>query len=764
MIRFTCTLVIFLSLFAHLQGQWEIWNEGVKGSINTIDFVNETIGWIAGTEGLLLKTRDGGESWHPIPLDKNWFIHNIDFVNDSVGWAIGTNCSDFTERLAIILKTVDGGRTWLVQKSWRGDYWRPSELLHVVNDDVVYAVGFQHNQFSRRDDTKVFKTADGGENWMDITPRNSGKYPQSIWFFNDQVGLITGSFSPSETTRNAFVWSTHDGGLTWDETIIPELSGINDLQFVDDSTGYFLADRQSDSSSFTVLGKTTDGLRSWSIITQIDWSNWINSFFYLGSGHFCTNIGPGFSFLGRPSINYISKSVDGGMTWEQKLPAGPWNLNKMYFINDQVGFSIGGGTLMRSIDGGENWCAQKFSYSFEDVYFIDRKKGFAGGGWLYLHRMGSGDMFMTDDGGKTWQPNLSTGEKIESCIFVNPSLGFAICRVIEDGSWLLKTVDGGENWARIYIQPDMTDIYFEGKDILFINEQTGWAVGWGPSIIGTMDGGENWHLVWNKNIEEGRNYLNSIYFVNDSTGWAVGDNGLIVQYRNLGGWLEKPKITDLPLNKVYFIDENTGYFAGGYVNYEDFNAKLFKTKNGGESWDEILEVPYLINDIYFKDSLHGWAVGSDKSEAGVILATKNGGAKWTVEIDGLIGPLRALDSRDDFLWAVGDYGLVLRLDLITTIEDGHNPYLPLAFKLDQNYPNPFNSVTSIQYQVSRASEVELSIYNILGQKVAALVSEKQPAGSYKVEWDAVDFASGVYLSRLVIDKVFMQTKKLVLLR
>jgi len=59
--------------------------------------------------------------------------------------------------------------------------------------------------------------------------------------------------------------------------------------------------------------------------------------------------------------------------------------------------------------------------------------------------------------------------------------------------------------------------------------------------------------------------------------------------------------------------------------------------------------------------------------------------------------------------------------------------------------------------------VELNIYNILGQKVATLVSESQQIGNYKYEWDASDFASGVYFCRLVIDKRFVQTKKLVLI-
>ena len=88
----------------------------------------------------------------------------------------------------------------------------------------------------------------------------------------------------------------------------------------------------------------------------------------------------------------------------------------------------------------------------------------------------------------------------------------------------------------------------------------------------------------------------------------------------------------------------------------------------------------------------------------------------------------------------------------------------LRFALNQNYPNPFNPETVISYRLPTASEVELSIYNVLGQKVVTLVSGKQKAGSYKVEWDATGFVSGIYLYRLETNKGFNNTKKLVYLK
>jgi len=93
--------------------------------------------------------------------------------------------------------------------------------------------------------------------------------------------------------------------------------------------------------------------------------------------------------------------------------------------------------------------------------------------------------------------------------------------------------------------------------------------------------------------------------------------------------------------------------------------------------------------------------------------------------------------------------------------------IPYTYELEQNYPNPFNPKTIINYELPITNEVELSIYNLLGQKVVTLVSGKQQAGYYQVEWDASRFASGVYIYRLSAKsrgQSVVKTRKLVLLR
>jgi len=73
---------------------------------------------------------------------------------------------------------------------------------------------------------------------------------------------------------------------------------------------------------------------------------------------------------------------------------------------------------------------------------------------------------------------------------------------------------------------------------------------------------------------------------------------------------------------------------------------------------------------------------------------------------------------------------------------------PKDFILHQNYPNPFNPSTTISYSLSKQSNVELSIFNLLGEEIATLVSSDQHAGNYSYKWDASRFSSGIYFASL----------------
>jgi Zn-dependent metalloprotease len=108
-------------------------------------------------------------------------------------------------------------------------------------------------------------------------------------------------------------------------------------------------------------------------------------------------------------------------------------------------------------------------------------------------------------------------------------------------------------------------------------------------------------------------------------------------------------------------------------------------------------------------------------------------------------------------------GLAINGVLVTDIAEELSFSLPQEFGLEHNYPNPFNPNTMINYQFPITSNVELSVYNLLGQKVVTLINEQQRAGYHQVKWDASEFASGIYYYRIRAG-AFQDVKKMILLR
>lgn len=106
--------------------------------------------------------------------------------------------------------------------------------------------------------------------------------------------------------------------------------------------------------------------------------------------------------------------------------------------------------------------------------------------------------------------------------------------------------------------------------------------------------------------------------------------------------------------------------------------------------------------------------------------------------------------------------------LATGVEDeNEGGQAPDNFILSQNYPNPFNPETLINYQTPEDGQVELAVYNLLGQKIRSLVNERLRAGSHQIKWDGSDdfgmrVASGLYLYRLKAGQLVNSRRMLLL--
>jgi hypothetical protein len=120
-------------------------------------------------------------------------------------------------------------------------------------------------------------------------------------------------------------------------------------------------------------------------------------------------------------------------------------------------------------------------------------------------------------------------------------------------------------------------------------------------------------------------------------------------------------------------------------------------------------------------------------------------------------------ERTDLVTAIpSPKGIALYINPNTMFVEQTNK-TPQKYMLKQNYPNPFNPRTNIQFSIPKTEHVTLKIYNMLGQEIATLVSDKLAQGHHKYTWDASDFASGVYYYKIEAG-TFIQTKKLVLLK
>ena len=153
------------------------------------------------------------------------------------------------------------------------------------------------------------------------------------------------------------------------------------------------------------------------------------------------------------------------------------------------------------------------------------------------------------------------------------------------------------------------------------------------------------------------------------------------------------------------------------------------------------------------------------TNGGVFLSTNNG-TSWTQVNNGLTNTgVLSLAVSGTNLFAGTLVGGVWRRplsEMITSVERSATD-LPTDFGLEQNYPNPFNPTTNIMYTVPNREYVNLTVYNILGEKIATLVDEEKAPGKYTVTFDGSKLSSGVYFYRLHAGK-FNETREMVLVK
>ncbi|MCD4695629.1 MAG: hypothetical protein K8S16_05240, partial [Bacteroidales bacterium] len=184
----------------------------------------------------------------------------------------------------------------------------------------------------------------------------------------------------------------------------------------------------------------------------------------------------------------------------------------------------------------------------------------------------------------------------------------------------------------------------EYTDVQFIDDQTGWAVGYEGRIIKSTNGGSTWFELNSTGI----NSLSCLYFFDLNDGWVAG-NGI---YKTMDGgstWEYNFGINENNFRSIQFISDQTGY-TGNY------NGKVFKTTDGGMSWDLNYEFGSPIVKIFFLGEFTGWALSWHD-----ILTTTDGGENWA-EIslpawNTKFNDVQFIDENRG--WIVSDNGLLM---------------------------------------------------------------------------------------------------------
>jgi photosystem II stability/assembly factor-like uncharacterized protein len=730
-----------------------LWDISIESSIDTVISQNKYIN-VALEDNYALQF-DGNNGFVRIPS------HNsLNMANSSVSLTAWIKSSGSSNGEQVI---IEHANYWESTGSYQLTSWESNRIRFSftnINDDLDYDINFNDGKWHHivgmldTDDNKASLYYDGvlvvektvyREIGTSIAPTFIGCRGGIDQFFNgeiDEVQIWNKALTLEEIRATMYCH------LTGSE------DGLNGYWPFNEGTANTVNDLTKNDNNGTVQGATWVGsgapIGTILIFCYPNYAHQNNNFFPLIQGtntHFSEGIkNIWLSREGRTIDATRYNSVNNTQTNAKfyipsEATPGHWGINVETTADSIISMPFGIDVLpppsvSSQISSTSSW--------LRSVYALDAETCWSVGN--------DGSIQKTTNSGITWESqNSGTSDILYSTFFVDGETGWAVGQY----GTILSTINGGENW---HTQNSGTSDNLQA--VYFIAPTTGWAVGRSGTVLKTTNGGTNW-VPQNSEITS---WLYSICFVDANRGWIVGSNGTIVNTVDGGEiWEQQISSTTNYLSSVCFYDSDTGWAAGS-------NGTILKTTDGGNNWtSKSSGTTEWLKSIFFIDNQVGWAVGT----GGVLVMTLDGGESWSTRKTWTNKTLSSVYYAADHAgWIVGETGTVLSMvmsNLATAIEEKNiMTSYPESFELFQNYPNPFNPTTTINYQLPVSNYIDLSIFNLLGQKVVTLVSKRQRAGFYRVEWNGTDqfgqkVSSGIYVYKLETDTE-VQVRKMILIK
>ncbi|HEY4612685.1 MAG TPA: T9SS type A sorting domain-containing protein, partial [Bacteroidota bacterium] len=486
----------------------------------------------------------------------------------------------------------------------------------------------------------------------------------------------------------------------------------------------------------------------------------------------------------------IYRSTDFGRSWSLSDSGMPEGIGVLSLLHDE-GILYAGTTrgVFLSSDLGMNWHALTDEEDFVVARTLTLKRGF-----LFAGTKGTG----------VYRSSLSEPKwELANRGLITTSVGslLALGDTVMAGSYysgLFQTTDEGNRWQQVgFPQTNVSALFQQGSSF--------YALAGG--MVKSTDRGTSWQTIPHDFVPYFRPTIYS-FAVSDSFLYAGvfhwdGHSSWSTMYRKSHSESNWKSVSYWGLMRLITSIVVSGHHVFAVVDsYNRSKSELFHSTNNGDNWQEI-ELPavqiyslYANGNLIFAGTSSGayrstdqgatWAESNEGLQAGTsataftmnerivfvgtassgVYFSTNEGQRWSKlgvnpVADG--HAIRSLAATSTHLFAGADGRGVWTIPLneITAVQEPTNSTPPVSFRLHQNYPNPFNPTTVISYQMPVTSYVELTIYNMLGQEVATIISGKLEAGTHRATWDATGFPSGVYFYRLSAGQ-YHETKKLIL--